>query len=317
MDPIKIGLLEFGYRESEYSSVGKLADVIEYAQLADELGFSRLWLGEHHNYYHLSAWSNPQFLIPILLHSTDRIKVGIAGILINYYSVYEICMNFKLIANLYPGRVDLGFANGTPPLNVAGMLRQTELQEYPKDYYKRVSRLSGMLHGEDDFQQQEKAIIPPYNGAVPDLFALSSGYAKFDFCVEERLHYAHSLFHVKTSLDVISKDAIAEYRGRFEDKHGYRPQFVLSFMGCCAASGPAAVRRAETFRKSLYGWTFLHNSLTGTPALFEDTLHRYRERFGVDEFVFYDCSITPEGKKETLHLLSEIFQLSKVKAVVS
>lgn len=310
MSAIKLGLLEFGYRVSKYSSVGKLVDIVNYAEMADRLGFSRLWLSEHHNFYALSAWSNPQFLIPTLLSSTDRMKIGMAGILINYYSPYEIAMNYKLMANLYPDRVDLGFANGTPPMNIASMLVQRQLEKYPDDYYQKIADLSEMLHKEDVFNQREKVIIPPFKGMAPDMFALSAGFKKFDFCIEHRLNYAHSLFHTRNSLNVISKENIEAYREQFQQAHGYQPKFILALMGTCAKTTKKAVAQSVKFKESIYGFTFLYNSLIGTPEYYFEKLSEYQEKFGVDEFVIYDCCVDAKQKEDTLHLLSEKFNLS-------
>ncbi|AZQ63746.1 LLM class flavin-dependent oxidoreductase [Flammeovirga pectinis] len=85
---IKIGLLDFGIRKTDYSSMGKILDVMEYAEHADRLGFSRIWLTEHHNYSSSDAWSSPQMLLPLILNNTDQINVGVAGVLLNYYSSY-------------------------------------------------------------------------------------------------------------------------------------------------------------------------------------------------------------------------------------
>ena len=128
---IRIGLLDFGVRKTEYSSMGKVLDVLDYAENADSLGFSKFWLTEHHNYSSDDAWSSPQMLLPIILYNTDRINVGMAGVLINYYSSYEVAMNFKLLANLFPKRVDLGFANGSPPMEVAQLLAQQKFSKRP------------------------------------------------------------------------------------------------------------------------------------------------------------------------------------------
>lgn len=136
MNQITLGLLEFGYHQKNTNSLSVIQDVIDYVVKADELGFSRVWLTEHHNFYRTSPWSNPEMLLPVLLGSTERIRIGMAGILINYHSPYRVALNFKLLANLYPRRVDLGLANGTPPENIGRMLRQKNFRKRPDDYYK-------------------------------------------------------------------------------------------------------------------------------------------------------------------------------------
>ncbi|MBB6462252.1 LLM class flavin-dependent oxidoreductase [Flammeovirga kamogawensis] len=93
---IKLGLLDFGIRKTDYSSTGKILDVMEYAEYADRLGFSRIWLTEHHNYSSSNAWSSPQMLLLLILNNTDQINVSVAGVLLNYYSSYEVALNLDV-----------------------------------------------------------------------------------------------------------------------------------------------------------------------------------------------------------------------------
>ena len=112
MKPIRVGLLDFGLRHGKLNSLSVVEDLIDYAGRADQLGFSRFWIAEHHVPQTRAAWSNPQALVPLLAGMTQRIHVGVAGILLSLHTPYHVASSFKLLAHLFPGRNDLGVSNG-------------------------------------------------------------------------------------------------------------------------------------------------------------------------------------------------------------
>ncbi len=309
MSNLKIGILEFGFRQEEQSSVNSLLDVMKYAEKADEMGFSRFWLGEHHNYYAMSSWSTPQMLLPLLLLQTERIHIGMAGVLMNYYSPYEIACNFKLLANLFPERCDLGFAAGTPPARIGQALLQSSYDNPPDNFRSNVERVCGYFHKEDELLTKDRIIIPPLKGQAPHLFMLSSSFKRYGEAVAGKMHIAKSIFHSPHSLKLEEKDTIQQYREQFYAQHGEEAQVVLAMVGTCYYREEEALRRSNTFREKAPGFRFLHNGVFGTPEIFQERLYNLSEKLGIDEFVIMDCSLYNEEKIESLHLLSEAFAM--------
>lgn len=299
MPKLKLGVMEFGYIDSEFSSIGKISDIIDYAILADKLGFSRFWLSEHHHYHSQSAWSNPQFLVPLLLNMTDNIKVGMAGILMNYYSPYEVAMNFKLIANVFPKRLDLGFANGTLPLNIGQLLCQRELSEHPKDFLSKVSLVSDIYNKEEEFSNNDRIIVPPYKGLIPDLYMLSSSTLKIDFCIKNRLQIAHSLFHTLEARQCLNKNLIQEFKEKYEEVHDVIPSIIIAVSGLCSAEGKNYLQERVSNQISY------NNMLMGSADQIIYELSLMKEMYCIDEFVFLDCNKDIERKKETLYMLND------------
>ena len=107
----KLGILDIGVVSSELNSYSTLERTISDVQLADELGFSRYWLGEHNEYPF--AWRNPDILIGILASITEKIRIGSAGVLLPLHPVLRVAENYRLLASLFPNRIDLGIASGT------------------------------------------------------------------------------------------------------------------------------------------------------------------------------------------------------------
>lgn len=84
-----------------------LAETLEVARLCESLGYLRFWVSEHHN-TSILAGSSPEVLLAAIGAATSRIRIGSGGIMLPHYSAYKVAENFSLLANLYPGRVDLG-----------------------------------------------------------------------------------------------------------------------------------------------------------------------------------------------------------------
>ena len=84
-----------------------LQETLQMAQWCEQLGYTRFWVSEHHAFPSV-AGSAPEVLLAALGAATRSIRIGSGGIMLPHYSPYKIAEVFSLLANLYPGRVDLG-----------------------------------------------------------------------------------------------------------------------------------------------------------------------------------------------------------------
>jgi hypothetical protein len=305
MQKLKLGLIEFGYYKKDLNSLSIIENVMEYLVKAEELGFSRFWITEHHNYIANSAWSSPEILLPIFLGITSKIKIGIAGVLINYHSPYRVALDYKLLSNLYSGRVDLGFANGTPPKNIGRLLKQSNFRKPPNDYFKNIKIINNFFYKENKMALNENIIIPPLSGAVPDMFILSSFFSDFNIekAVELRLNFSKSLFHDSKSL-IFESDRISRYKELFFNSYGLLPKINIAVPFICASSKKKAIKIALENEAPL-----IVNTLLGSPNYILNTLLEYQDKFQVDEFILYDKCSDHRRKLNSLELLSEKFML--------
>ncbi|UTH25240.1 MsnO8 family LLM class oxidoreductase [Actinobacillus suis] len=103
--------------------------VIREAKLAEELGFERFWIAEHHN-IRAYASSATQILVSTLLHHTQRIKVGAGGVMLPNHSPLIVAEQYGTLATLFPNRVEIGIgrAKGTDPFTAAALRRQAASQ---------------------------------------------------------------------------------------------------------------------------------------------------------------------------------------------
>ncbi|MGI8522910.1 MAG: LLM class flavin-dependent oxidoreductase [Nocardioides sp.] len=94
-----------------------LAATRALARVADERGFRRYWLAEHHNMPAVAA-TNPPVLIAMVAAATERIRVGSGGVMLPNHAPLVVAEQFALLEAAHPGRIDLGLgrAPGTDPV---------------------------------------------------------------------------------------------------------------------------------------------------------------------------------------------------------
>lgn len=84
-----------------------LQETLHMARWCEQLGYKRFWVSEHHAFPSV-AGSAPEVLLAALGAATSTIRIGSGGIMLPHYSAYKVAEVFSLLANLYPGRIDLG-----------------------------------------------------------------------------------------------------------------------------------------------------------------------------------------------------------------
>jgi len=118
-----------------------LRETIQTAQVADELGYRRFWVAEHHGMPAVAS-SAPAVLIDAIANATSRIRVGSGGVMLPNHSSLVISEQFGTLVALHGDRIDLGLgrAPGTDQLT-ASILRRNIGSESVDDFPNQVVEL--------------------------------------------------------------------------------------------------------------------------------------------------------------------------------
>src|SRR4026207_2542519 len=118
-----------------------LRNSIDLARLADRLGFTRLWVAEHHNMPNIAS-SAPDIMIGQIAAATDRLRVGSGGVVLPARAPLQFAERFKVLEGLFPGRIDLGLgrAPGTDPATSYALRRRQGISE-EDDFLDRFNEL--------------------------------------------------------------------------------------------------------------------------------------------------------------------------------
>lgn len=99
-----------------------LRGTVALAHAAEQMGYHRYWLAEHHGSPGL-AGSAPEVMVARVAAATSTIRVGAGGVLLSHYSPLKVAETFRVLSALFPGRIDLGIgrADGASPTTTAAL----------------------------------------------------------------------------------------------------------------------------------------------------------------------------------------------------
>ena len=210
-----------------------LRNTLDLARLADELGYHRYWLAEHHGGPML-AGPSPEALIGPVAAATARIRVGSGGVMLPHYSPLKVAETFSLLAGLYPGRIDLGLgrAAGTDPITTFALQRdrrQAAPDDFPQQLVELLGYLDGTLPPDHPFARLARTL--PGMPERPEPWLLGSSMQSALWAAELGLPYAFADF-----INAGGAEAARVYRERFaEHEHaGRRPTVAVAVWVICA-----------------------------------------------------------------------------------
>lgn len=143
--PLTLSVLDLIPVRTGQSSADAIAASIELARVADEVGFARFWVAEHHNMPAVAA-TNPAVLIGILAANTQRIRVGSGGVMLPNHSPLVVAEQFAILEAAFPGRIDLGLgrAPGSDPV-ITSFLRSSGTTSDVAAFEQHVQDIAALL----------------------------------------------------------------------------------------------------------------------------------------------------------------------------
>ena len=102
---------------TDQSTADAVAATTLLAQTADQLGYTRYWLAEHHNMPAVAATSPPVLIAHLAAH-TSTMRLGSGGVMLPNHAPLAVAEQFALLEAAHPGRIDLGIgrAPGSDPV---------------------------------------------------------------------------------------------------------------------------------------------------------------------------------------------------------
>ena len=177
-----LSLLDKSPIEQGLTAADALRATVKIAARAEELGYHRFWVAEHHNMSNLAS-SAPEALIAYLLARTSRIRIGSGGVMLQHYSAYKVAETFNLLASLAPGRVDLGVgkAPGGFPLPTRALQLAGDPARKP-DFASQLSDLNTYLAADPNYDGAQATPFPP---TAPERFLLGASVESAELAAEK------------------------------------------------------------------------------------------------------------------------------------
>lgn len=305
-----------------------LLNSLDLARLADSLHYRRYWVAEHHNMEGVAS-SATAVLIGQLAAATSRIRVGAGGIMLPNHAPLTIAEQFGTLAELFPGRIDLGVgrAPGTDRPTMRALRRSLEStgeDAFPNDVLELQAYLAAAkpdatvravpgqgtevpiwLLGSSLYGAQLAAYLGlPFAFAshfAPEMLMQALQIYRATYRPSER----HPQPHAAVGLNVIVAPTDEEARflftsaqqrflGMVRGRRGKLPPPVASMDGLWTPAEAAQVGR------------MLSESVVGSPETVRAGLQATAERTGADEFIVA-CAVHDHAlRRRSYTLLDEL-----------
>ncbi|QLD86007.1 LLM class flavin-dependent oxidoreductase [Natronomonas halophila] len=220
------------------------ANTVEAAQQAEDLGFERFWVAEHHGMADTLAGTTPEVLLGHLAAETDSIRLGSGAVLLNHYSPFKVAEQFGALDALAPGRIDagLGRANGSPAVDRA-LGTDRHVQNPDKDHAEKIEAVINHLYDDYPDNHAYSDIEIPRSGAdEPVPWVLGSSPSSAAIAGELGLRFCFAAF-IRPQF---ATHAFEKYRETFQPSElgGSidEPQGMVAVNAVCADTDEEAAR---------------------------------------------------------------------------
>lgn len=257
---IHLSILEQSMLSEGQTAKEALDLTIEMAKLADELGYRRFWVAEHHGSEKLAS-STPEILMAHLASQTKRIRIGSGGIMLPHYSAYKIAENAKLLEALFPERIDIGLGRAPGGSQVAHLALRDGQPRHHDIFPEQVEDLRHYLH---DRKTQFPVYAAPSIETVPAVWMLGSSPSSAQLAAAQGLPYMYAQFI--SGNQEIGTYAASLYHQQF-NRSGETdaPENAVSIFFSCAETEEEAERIAQGFDYAML-WLETGRANQGTPS---------------------------------------------------
>ncbi len=308
-------------REGSDVSVA-LADAAALAVTAEQAGYKRFWVAEHHSMAGVAGAATAVVLAHIG-QATSTIRIGAGGIMLPNHNPFVIAEQFGTLDALFPGRIDLGLGRAPgADMRIAQALRK-DLGRASEYFPQDVVELRALFTGEPALALQ----ATPGLGAPVEMWILGSSLFGAQLAAALGLPYAFASHFAPDYLD----QALEVYRRTFKPSEALAAPHVMAAMNVIAAeTDEEALLLASSIDQSFvalrsgnpgklkppvpnYRQTLPPGQLAmlehvrqasavGTPARVRDDIARFVERTGADEIVVSGATFDPAARQRSLEL---------------
>jgi len=206
----------------EGSDVGEaLREAGQLAACAEQAGYKRFWVAEHHASPGIAGGAVSVALAHIG-HETSTIRIGAGGIMLPNHNPFVIAEQFGALDGLFPGRVDLGLGRAPGAAPILGQALRKDLGRAAEYFPQDVVELRALFTGDIALPIQ----ATPGFGANVELWMLGSSLFGAQLAARLGLPYAFASHFAPDHLDA----ALEAYRAQFRPSEALAQPHAMAAM---------------------------------------------------------------------------------------
>ena len=172
-----------------------ISATLALARHCERLGYARYWLSEHHNSSSIVG-SAPEVLMAAIAATTQRIRVGSAGVMLPHYAALKVAEQFRVLEAIAPGRIDLGLGRAPGSDRLTARALNPHASAGAEDFPQQIVDLQHWLEGRRmPADHPYRAITAqPQGPTSPELWVLGSSAYGAQLAAHLGLPYAFAYF---------------------------------------------------------------------------------------------------------------------------
>lgn len=332
---LRLSVLDQSPIVSGGSAADALRATVALAQRADQLGYYRYWLAEHHNMRGL-ADPCPEILVGHVASATQNIRVGTGGVMLPYYSPLKVAEVFRMHEALHPNRIDLGIgrAPGADRMTANAMNAHAfdDMDGFPRQVVEVVGWLDRTLPEEHPYATVQAM---PSGVTSPEVWLLGSSDYSGALAAYLGLRFAFAHFINAHGGDTVARTYRKDFRASLRES---APYAMVCVFALCAETEAQAQRLATSIdhRRLLmaigreapiatveeaqaYAYTERDRAVIereraraviGTPDKVKTRLLEIADAYAADEVMVVTITGDYASRRRSYELLAEEFHLS-------
>ncbi|ALM47980.1 hypothetical protein AMR72_03195 [Flavobacterium psychrophilum] len=224
-------ILELAFISSGSTIPDTFKNSLDLAQKAEEMGFNRFWLAEHHNTISIAS-SATSVLIGYIAGGTKTIRVGSGGIMLPNHSPLIVSEQFGTLGGLYPNRIDLGLGRAPGTDQVTAHAIRSDRMKSVHNFGGEIEEIQEYF-SVDNYMAQVRATVA--EGVNVPLYILGSSTDSAHLAAKLGLPYVFAS-HFATSL---LHEALEIYRREFQPSEYLDKPYTIAGINVIAADTDA------------------------------------------------------------------------------
>lgn len=237
---MKLSILDQAPISANQTAGEALQQSLKLAMSAENMGYIRYWIAEHHDMPGL-ACPAPEVMLGYIGSHTSKIRIGSGAVLLPHYKPYKVAEVYNLLATLFPGRIDIGI--GRAPggsAEVTNALSGNFLQNVWKMPETLKDLLCFLFDNHPEGSEGSKITASPLPDLPPTPWLLGTSRKSALLAAEYGMGYAFGLF----MSDQEAKEILDSYHKAFKLRHKQQPYTILTVTAICAETAEQAEKIA-------------------------------------------------------------------------
>ena len=198
-----------------------LTEAGKLAAAAEDAGYKRFWVAEHHATEGIAGGATSVVLAHVG-HATSTIRIGAGGVMLPNHNPFVIAEQFGTLDGLFPGRVDLGLGRAPGAAGILAQALRKNLHQAAEYFPQDVVELRALLTGDVDLPIR----ATPGLGARVELWMLGSSLFGAQLAARLGLPYAFASHFAPDHLDA----ALEAYRTQFRPSEALAEPHAMAAM---------------------------------------------------------------------------------------